>query len=147
MSQLIVDGKDLGSIGPEGKDVLVPVKFGSANYRVMQGDKIVANGLLARKQISPFGFGPSVGGAMLLAPVLGLAGAIAANPSWIFAPSVFLSGGGLGSFWAYLAQTASFWTFPAVTLGFAIGLLPLVGLLYSERLPDVVWINIGDPRR
>jgi len=146
VSQLTIDGKELGAIGPDGKDVEVPVNFGAASFTAFDGEKKIANGLLARKQISPFAFGPSVGGAMVLAPILGFAGAVAVNPSWVFAPSVFLHGGGLGSFWAYLAQTASFWTFPAVTLGLAIGLLPLVGLLYSERLPDVVWINLDRGR-
>jgi hypothetical protein len=141
VSQLIIDGKELGPIGPEGKDVAVPVKFGSAKYTALNGDTTIASGLLARTQINPWTYGLSVGGAMVLAPTIGFGCAVAVNPSWFFAPSVFLEGGGIGAFWAYLSQTASIWTIPAATIGIAIGLLPLLGFLYSERLPDVVWIN------
>jgi hypothetical protein len=141
VTQVVIDGAELGPIGPEGKDVVVPVKFGAASYSLYDGNKIISSGFLPRSQIYPWSYGLSIGGAMVAAPVLGFVGAVAVNPAWFFAPAVFLHGGGAGSFWAHIAQIASMWTFPAATLGILIGLLPLLGLVYSERLPDVVLLN------
>lgn len=141
VSQLVIDKKELGAFGPDGKDAVIPVNFGAASYSAFDGEKMSASGLLARTHINPWSYGLSVGGAMVASPILGFGFAISVNPAWFYAPSVLMNGGGMGAFWAYLAQSASVWTFPAATLGLLIGLLPLVGLLYSERLPDVVWIN------
>lgn len=147
VSQVIIDGEAVGAASPQGREAAVPVKFGAASYELYDQEILVGKGFINRTQINPWSYGFSVGGAMLLTPALALAGAIAVNPAWIFASSVFLQGGGVGTFWAYLAQTASFWTFPAVTLGAVVGLLPLAGLLYSERLPDVVLLTTHDSTR
>lgn len=141
VSKLVIDDAVLGEITPEGKDVTLPVKFGPASYSAYDGNRIVASGSIPRSRIDPWTYGLSVGGAMVFAPTLGFFSALAVNPAWFFAPTVFLNGGSVGSFWAYLAQTASVFTFPAATLGFLIGLLPLVSLIYAERVPDNVLLS------
>lgn len=147
LSRVVIDDQVFDSVGLNGLDAQVPVNFGPAKYSVYESEKLVYEGTMPRSQIDPWIFGLSVGGAMLLTPTLAFAGALSVNPSWIFASSVFLGGGGAGSFWAYLAQTASFWTMPMALLGAALGLLPLIGLAYSERLPDVVLIATPEDLR
>jgi hypothetical protein len=84
---------------------------------------------------------------MFLAPMLSMVGVLLVNPAWVFSPTVFLNGGGVGSFFAFLSQTASFWTFPAATLGLCIGLLPLLGLLRAEGLPEVLLLAAPEEER
>lgn len=141
ITKAVIDGETVENIGPEGRDVILPVKFGAAHYELYDRDLLIGKGRVERSQINPWSYGLSVGGAMVLTPALALTGVLAVNPAWVFSSSVFLQGGGVGAFWAYLTQTASAWTFPAATLGAAIGLLPLLGLLYSEKLPDVVMLS------
>lgn len=147
ISKVVIDDYVISDIGPTGKEAILPIRFGPASYQIFQNDELILEGELPRTQVSPLVFGLAVGGAVVFTPTLAISAAILVNPSWIFASSVFVNGGGASSFWAYFAQTASFWTLPAIFLGAAIGLLPLVGLAYSERLPDVVLIATPESMR
>ena len=138
----IIDTTVVEDLNINGKDVVIPVGFGAAAYELFDHEARVGKGFIERSHINPWTFGLSVGGAAVLAPTLALAAVVAVNPAWIFAPSVFLDGKGVGSFLAYLSQAASIWTVPAAALGAAIGLLPLIGLFFSERLPDVVTLDV-----
>lgn len=147
VSKIIIDGEDIGASDTLGREVLLPVRFGPAHYQLFDERGLIAKDVVERSHLDPWVFGASVGSAMFLAPALSFLGVLLVNPAWVFSTTVFLNGGGAGSFLAFLSQTASFWTFPAATLGFCIGLLPLLGLLRAERLPDVILLSAPEEER
>ncbi|MEM7589392.1 MAG: hypothetical protein AAF320_04475 [Myxococcota bacterium] len=115
--------------------------FGPVSYSVYDRDgQLLNEGKLARTQKDPLVTSLSIVGTIVAVPVLAFAGVLVANPSW---PAAFrnvskTAGGNLG---AFLANSMSSWTLPIATAFGALGLLPLLGLLRSEKLPDEVVVG------
>ena len=121
--------------------VELPKGFGPVSYSVYnKKGRLLHEGKLARTQRDPLITGLSIAGAVVAVPVMAIVGVLIANPSW---PAAFkhvakTPGANLG---AFLANSMSSWTLPVAAVFGAVGLLPLLGLLKSEMLPDEVEVG------
>ncbi|MEI6325031.1 MAG: hypothetical protein WCO91_06250 [Gemmataceae bacterium] len=62
VAKIVIDDRVIESVGPDGRDALVPINFGPASYSAFENDRLVTSGLLPRSQIQPWLFGLCVGG-------------------------------------------------------------------------------------
>lgn len=133
-------------------DQAAPVSSGRASIEVPQGigpvpysvydsrGNLLDQGQLARTKRDPLITSMSIVGTVIAVPVLAFTGVLVANPSWWAAFSNVSQTPG-GNLRAFLANSMSTWTLPVATIFGALGLLPLLGLLKSEKLPDEVVVG------
>lgn len=115
--------------------------LGPVSYSVYNAKgHVLDEGKLTRTRQDPLVMGLSIAGAIVAVPVLAFVGVLVANPSWAdaFSNVAKTAGGNLG---AFLTNSMSAWTLPIATVFGALGLLPLLGLLRSEKLPDEVVVG------
>ncbi len=126
--------EDLGVVGPEGRDVEVPLGLGGVPLVLHDG--VEHQAVLPRSELSWWVVAAAIGAAVCCAPTLAGAALCVANPAIITAPVACLVGGpGV----CVTAVAAPGWiTLPLVGAAACLGMTPLGFLFLAERPPENV---------
>jgi hypothetical protein len=139
---LEVDGQNVGEIPAEGKQVEIRSGFAALPIKVTLSDGTTHESEVPRTEGNNWLFAAGLVGAGLCVPALCAAGLWVANPLAPLACLAACGGGGCGAGYAFLAQTATFWSAPIGALGACVGLSPLIATGLSGELPDVVTLQV-----
>lgn len=137
---VVVDGENLGAIGPSGKVIEVRPGFAPLTYVVRNGDEPERVGSVARTE--PLWWLVALGGAgaVCCAPTFAGIGFCVANPAVIGAPLAFAVTGDVGALTASFVAP-SWFTLPVVTGCTALGMSPLAAALVAETTPPEITLT------
>jgi hypothetical protein len=135
-TRVVFNGRDVGTVPPEGEKVEVPPGLAAIPYAIEDGEARI-DGAVPRSEPVWWMVGAGAAGAACCAPSLAAAGFCLANPAVLVAPLGFLAAGDAGVLTASFVSP-SWLTLPAMTLCGAAGMTPLGLALAAEALPDEV---------
>ena len=131
--------RNLGTIPKEGRLIEVSSGFGPVEYKIENNNILKERGVIPRSEKNGLITGLSISAAAFLIPVMTTLGLLVANPSWIEVPYKIYQNPHEASI--FMKDTASSYTIPITAIFAVVGMLPLLGLLTSESLPNELTIG------